>query len=305
MNKNVFLITLLFLNWSYTNAQNIEIDTAFNYVIANGGLKLRNGPSKKDKTLLVIPFGSQVQYMEDKSYGIDSIIIINEEYSKAYYGNWVKVKFNNTVGFVLDSYLFYKSEGERRFNLAENKNYILLFPGCGCSSENIHNPSEWHLYGYYLKEDNLYEVKKVNVSYLSTKEYICDLLITVSQPKGLQFVIGYKNPPSVFSGLVVSKEIYYSYENSVTLFPKFGLKCSSYPGDLTLEKANKRQIISKSEFDLLSDIYFIADFDGDKENDFIIGYGDKGHIKVLYLSSLAKTNELLKIVAIFFGGYCC
>lgn len=305
MNKNVFLIILIFLSWSYTNAQNIEVDTGFNYVIANGGLKLRNGPSKKHKTLLIIPFGSQVQYMDHESYSIDSINIINEEYSKTYYGNWVKVKFNNTIGFVLDSYLFYKSEGESRFNLDANKNYFLLFPGCGCSSDNIYNPSEWHLYGYYLKEDNLFEVKKVNVSYLSTKQYTCDLLITVSELKDLQFVIGYKYPPSIFSGLIISKEIYYTYENAITLLPKFGLKCSSYPGDLSLELENKRQILSRTEFDLLTDIYFIANFDGDQKNDFIIGYGDKGHIKVLYLSSLAKANELLKIVAIFFGGYCC
>lgn len=305
MNKIVFLIAIVFLNWSYIKAQNNEIDTGLNYVIANGGLKLRDGPSKKHKALLVIPFGSLVQYMDYKSYNIDSINILNEEYSKTYYGNWVKVKFNNTVGFVLDSYLFYKIEGESRFNLEVNKNYFLLFPGCGCASENIYNPSEWHLYGYYLTEDNLYEVKKVNVSYLSTKEYTCDLLITVSEEKGLQFVIGYKYPPPIFSGLIISKEISYSYENAITLFPKFGLDCSSYPGDLTLKKDNKSQILSKPKFDLLTDIYFIADFDGDQENDFIIGYGEKGHIKVLYLSSLAKANELLKIVAIFYGGYCC
>ena len=222
-----------------------------------------------------------------------------------YFGNWVKVKFNNTIGYVLDSYLFYVSEGERRFDLNENKNYILLATGCGCSPENIYDPSEWHLYGYYFNEDNTYEVKKLTINYLSTKEYTCDLLITLSQPEGLKFIIGYKHPISIQNGLILCEEIFYSFENATNIFTKFGLTCSSYPGELSLKRANKKQVLSKSEFDSLTDKYFVADIDGDKINDFIIGYGDKGHIKVLYLSDVAKANELLKIVAIFYSGYCC
>ena len=52
-------------------------------------------------------------------------------------------------------------------------------------------------------------------------------------------------------------------------------------------------------------LYFEGDLDGDGKNDYVISYGVKSSITILYLSSEANRNELIKAVSIFYSGYCC
>lgn len=81
--------------------QELQVNTQANRVIANGGLRLREQPGKKSKIITTLPFGTDVVYVSQQSFGTDSILV-NDTYI---YGSWVKVNSQKQTGYVLDIYL--------------------------------------------------------------------------------------------------------------------------------------------------------------------------------------------------------
>jgi hypothetical protein len=77
------------------------------------------------------------------------------------------------------------------------------------------------------------------------------------------------------------------------------------PDELYLISGKKRQLLNKLEYDSPYEIKFIGDLDGDLKNDYIIHYGDKGGIIILYLTTKAKPTNLIEPVAMFFASWCC
>jgi hypothetical protein len=317
MKKHI-LFYLILLNLNVSLAQNIQVDTNATIVIANGGLNLRSEPSKKSNKITNIPFGSTIKYISDRSFNIDSILIRHshirdEELIK---GNWVKVEYNKMKGYVLDIYLYHKRYDKDRFKKKYDNDFILLYPGCGCDPENLHNPNGWKWFGYFEEGEGKYKVEEISISYYSTKVIQCELIISASKNENLSFIIGSKNGRLSKAEIVQGKRIIlydYGYNPvkksdldnaSVELIENKDVKTWK-PSELYLINGNNRQLLNKPEYFIPYEISFKGDLDGDLKDDYIIHYGDKAGIVILYLTTKAKPGNLIEQVAMFFSSYCC
>ena len=317
--KKYLLLYLILFRLDDLLAQNIKVDTNTVYVIANGGLNMRSEPSKNSKKITNIPFGSTIKYVSHKSFNVDSIYVshTDEPEKQLVLGNWVKIEYKKIKGYVLDIYLNYKPNSKGRFDEHFDNEFILLYPGCGCDSENLHNPKDWSWFGYFENGEEEYNIEKIDISYYRTRLYTCDLIISASKNDNLSFIIGSKKGRLSKEEIVRGKRIIlYNYgqgnpikksdlENaSVELIENIDAKIWK-PSELYLIDGKKRQLLNKPEYDNPLEIKFVGDLDGDLKYDYIIQYGDKGSIILLYLTSKAKTGNLIEKVALFFASYCC
>lgn len=300
-------------------AQNIQVDTNAVYVIASGGLNLRSEPSATSKKISNIPFSSTIKYISDESFNNDSILVCHSDNGEKenIKGNWVKVEYKKTKGYVLDIYLNWIPNKQDRFNEDYGNDFILLYPGCGCDAANLHNPNGWKWFGYFKDGVGKYKVEEVEISYYRTRIYACDLIISASKNDSLSFIIGSNNGILSDNKTVKGKNIRLrSYEKnnpinkseienaSIELIENKDGKVWK-PSELYLVNGKKRQLLNKPEYDYPVGIKFVGDLDGDSKDDYIIHYGDKRGIIMLYLSSKAKSRNLIEKVAIFFASYCC
>ena len=77
------------------------------------------------------------------------------------------------------------------------------------------------------------------------------------------------------------------------------------PAKLFLKQGSKKQLLNEPALDFPTAIAFAGDLDGDNKDDYIIHYGDKAGVMILYLTSQAKTGELIRRVAVFYASWCC
>lgn len=318
MNPIRFLsIALLFVLPLSTDAQpllsgiqqELQVNTQANRVIANGGLRLREQPGKKSKIITTLPFGTDVVYVSQQSFGTDSILV-NDTYI---YGSWVKVKSQKQTGYVLDIYLDYWEKHRSIADETVNEQFVLLFPGCDCNQENIYNPDSWTWYGYFKSGDGQYTVETVDISYYRTQQYTCDLLINASKIKNLEFIIGTKGPhPGKKAGTFVGDVSLRSYPNSPinhqairALSLELEVADNGYSNQLYLVKNNQKQLLSRPEYDYPASVIFAGDMDGDGVLDYLICYGDKSAVIGLYLSGQATKGEFIRLMSFFYSGYCC
>ena len=317
--KKYIILYLLLLGVDVLLAQNIQVDTNAVYVIASGGLNLRSEPSVTSKKISNIPFGSTIKYISDKSFNNDSILVCHSDNREKenINGNWVKVEYKKTKGYVLDIYLNWKPNKQDRFNEDYGNDFILLYPGCGCDAANLHNPNGWKWFGYFRDGEGQYKVEEVKISYYRTRIYTCDLIISASKNDSLSFIIGSKNGSLSNKKAVKGKNIrLHSFEKdnpinkseienaSIELIENKDVKVWK-PSELYLVNGKKRQLLNNSEYDYPVEIKFVGDLDGDSKDDYIIHYGDKGSIIMLYLTTKAKSGNLIEKVAVFFASYCC
>jgi len=315
-----YLITYFLLqNVCVLPAQTDPVDTRATYVIANGGLNIRSGPSVKSKKIAKIPFGTTIKYISDKSFGIDSnlISLYDNHKKESIKGNWVKVQYKKSKGYVLDLHLYYPPNNENRFKEKYNSDFVLLYPGCGCNKENLYNPLSWEWFGYIKLKDGKFKIEKINVSYYRTRIYTCDLLISASKSNDLAFIIGSKTGRLSKREVVYGNNLLLQRHNSDKPLEKSDLENASIemlgnkenneskPNQLYLKSGNKRQLLNKPEYDYPYEIKFVGDLDGDLKDDYIIHYGDKGGIIILYLTTKAKPSNLIEPVAMYFASYCC
>ena len=316
MNIKLIILLLSLMCCEVLLAQFTGVNSKATMVIANGGLRLREGPSKNSKTLAIIPFGTTIKYVDDSSHGSDSVSIESEikDINKTIYGYWVKIINGQQVGYVLDIFLDMKIEG--RFDNSVDNEFKLLYPGCGCDQSNIHNPEKWKWYGYFQATEDKLVSRKIDISYYRTRDYTCDLMINPSETKDLLFIIGSKSKTLNKEIKVLAKDMYLTdwkgNKASQEELKKYELELQKQSTEegriadiLYLKRDGSKSVLSKKEFDYPNKVKLIGDIDGDSLNDYIIHYGDKGSILVLYLSTAAKGQELLKAVALFYAGYCC
>jgi hypothetical protein len=317
--KKYIIFYLILLDLNVSLAQNIQVDTNATIVIANGGLNLRSEPSKKSQKITNIPFGSTIKYISDTSFNIDSIFIRHSHIrdSELIKGNWVKVEYNKMKGYVLDIYLYHKPYYKDRFNNKYDNDFILLYPGCGCDPENVHNPNGWKWFGYFEEGEGKYRVEEISISYYSTKVIHCDLIISASKNENLSFIIGSKNGRLSKEKVVLGKSIRLSSNDTNNPVKKSDLDNASVelienkdaetwkPSELYLIRGKKRQLLNKPEYFIPYEIRFKGDLDGDLKDDYIIHYGDTAGIVILYLTTKAKPGNLIEQVAMLFSSYCC
>ncbi|MEP7197620.1 MAG: SH3 domain-containing protein [Saprospiraceae bacterium] len=158
--KIIVILYLILFCADFLLGQKIQVDSKVKFVIANGGLNLRSKPSKNSKKITNIPFGSTIEYVSEKYFGNDSIIVLqsDSEEKELIKGNWVKVDYQKMRGYVLDIYLNYEPSNKNRFNVKFSGDFVLLYPGCGCDKGNLHNPVEWKWFGYFRTGEGKYKV---------------------------------------------------------------------------------------------------------------------------------------------------
>jgi Bacterial SH3 domain len=93
--KNIFFLTLLFVSFSAAS----QLMGGTMYVAAKTGLSVREKPEVGAKVLDKIPYGTKITVLE---YGEEKKSITTE----GLLGYWQKVKYNNKIGYIIDSYLF-------------------------------------------------------------------------------------------------------------------------------------------------------------------------------------------------------
>lgn len=319
VNLKVALICLYF-GAGLLNAQNTQADTNATYVIASGGLNLRTAPSVSSKKITTIPFGSRVKYLSAQSFNKDSISVPPEREitGGVIYGHWVKVQYKNTKGYVFDAYLNRPprdlSEG---FDEKYSEEFILLYPGCGCTVENLRNPNGWKWFGYFRNGEGEYKVEAVDISYYKMGIPICEFVVAASKHDSLEFIIGTKNGKMPGKKTVRGRKLQLYYYGHDTPIKQSDLDKMSIevvknkdtkvwkPDELYLVDGKRKQLLNKASFDHPTKIIFAGDLDGDSKDDYIISYGDKTGIIILYLTSRAKPKNLIERVAVYFGFYCC
>lgn len=316
--KQILILFIIFLNisnssFSQNDNPSFEIKTTNYTVISTNGVNLRDTPSLKGNKISSIPFGEIVKVIDNQSYGIDTIgskiFYCNVDSSSCpipIIGNWVKVSFNNKIGFLYDAYIYeYTDYIHRSISNTSNfnKDFVLLFHGSWCNY-NYWYDSNLNWYGMYSKNSKFY-LKKIDVSFYRDRvNELTDMGISSNENKNLLFIIGSKNELKTDLRNGMYSRSFFS--NNFNNFAELDYSMEENKPILELNIGKKAQKMNEIDDYTLypSGVIWKGDIDGDNKNDYIIHYGEKEGRSILYLSTRLN-NELIKPVSIFYSGYCC
>ena len=107
----IIILSLLPVSFSY-GADNYKIGDQL-YIWAISGLNLRTGPGTTFPVIKGIPFGEKVEVVEKSSQTYTFTLISSNDQNGTstnidpinLKGNWVKIKIDTTIGYVIDQYL--------------------------------------------------------------------------------------------------------------------------------------------------------------------------------------------------------
>ena len=325
--RNLFVVLMLTLFAIQMNAQQPEsfYDNRQNKVIATTGLNLRSAPNLKSDKVGLVPFGKQVNIIGDQHYGMDSLgtpytirYTSTEAFKPEISGYWVKAQYDGIEGYLFSAYLdFDYREDNQKFN----KDVSLLFEGVNCVNNFNYNPY-WNWYGLY-EEGGAMVLKKVKLSFFRFADEMAGYGIATNVDAPSLFIIGSRKP---LPKTLLSGQYFSPYEAKGSLYnfaangeineellqqspiEVFTSKSNQLNTLLALNDGNGlQQILNPSElyFSMPMGIVWQGDIDGDGNDDYIIHYGEESSQTVLYLSSFAKKNEIVRPVAAWHSGYCC
>lgn len=308
-------------------------------VTAIGGLSLRAAPRQASLRIGIVPMGAIVEVSkEEEAFCMPGLlpslemILENEgEGSGSTYsrnGCWVKVHYKAQTGYVLDTYLANLEQEEfvveNEGDLGLSANYYLGFPGSNCLA-NLPSNGYLNWYGVFQNENTeSASLEKVELSLFCHREENFQM-VTFAQPSaGLKMIIGSKKALKANSPIEyypIGAGDFHIFENgkyyqNEVLAKKYGLRLELPNSEnvdvwqarpLTLSRNGKTQLLNPEELGLTGPIslYWASDFDSDNETDFVIQFGEKPGRLVLFLSSEAKRNEIVRAVAAFTVTYCC
>ncbi len=304
--KRIFLIVAILL-FIYSDAfsQNILTEGNEYHVISTTGLNVRSGPSLNAKKIGALPFNATVTLIEKKEINRDTLgeagiwYHENSNLNKiALSGYWVKVKTKELTGYVFSSYLFEKWNRPSLFaNQGINEDHIILFPSQGCF-DNFRYNSNLNWFGVYVV-DNQDIIKPVKPSFFNIENQMAGFCITAHKPENLRLIYGTKADLSTVSA-GSSQMLNGFYSSNFDDYPEFNLKGEK----LYLKRNGKVQLLNE-QFGFAYSIFWKGDIDNDGKQDYILHFGEKAGYTVLFISSEASENEIVKPVSIFFSGYCC
>ena len=321
------ILILLILNSFITFGQ-IKTDTIESRcqtVIAIRGLNIRAKPDKTSKILGKVPFGEQIKYLSKQSFGSDTILDYKSLYSSylvtnkefKFVGNWAKINYKGTIGFVLDCYLFYDTKKDLKND--NNENFALLYPYSACYT-NIYQPNKFNWYGMYRDKAGKYSLRKVNINYFSVYNENFggkDFGVAADNNNGLILIIGtkeiLKEGERKCIDLVSMKfdndRTYNEDEMKLYGIEKVNVTKDNPVGYYVIKSGSKVQEIKITvkgrEAYPINQIEFIGDIDGDNKLDYILSSEAEEGYNVLFLSSMKKKNNIVEPVAYFYTCYCC
>ena len=292
-------------------------------VIAIPGLNMRDEPDLTSKKIAYLPYGTEVKILEKYTLQDDLVDLgvcnfFNKKDSKHpdpnihINGIWVKVEYEGKAGYVFSAYIFGETDRTVNYYKIEDE-YVLLYEGDHCDDNYQYN-KDWFYYGCYRSdEDGSVCFEPIELSYFVVKSDFTGICIVANQYKSSEFIIGSKHPLSEnsfeatlgrYNGMDREEKI----DSSV-----FDLVAKGYreTEELVLKRDGLRQVLNpwtnqlKEEYNNFNDVIFSGDIDQDGKDDYIIQFGSKYGQTVLFISSLARSGEIVRPVSIWYSGYCC
>lgn len=277
-------------------------------VIATKGLHLRESAGLSSKIITTIPFLEKVDPVFEAITQTDTISTMNfRDYDGNIYedyitGEWIKVKYNGEEGYVFNAYLLQGNDYQSTENV--NDVYGITFVGLDCV-ENIHRNKDIQWKGVF-KEGDQFEIRDVHISYyLYQDEEYGAFGTSTEENEDLLFLVGNENDQfnnHQINGKYYTDEWVFDYDQDSSSFENLKLQRDDYSTYLTISEDG---IDQKMEVYGVVQLMWKGDLDGDGKNDYILTYGEAGTSTVLYLSSEAEGNQLVKPVAEYYSGYCC
>jgi len=329
--RDLLFIAILFCSFQLVGQPSEAYSLQDNRVIAVPGLNMRSEPSLAGEKITFIPFGKEVRILEPhqtfpdtvgtiKNYYRDIMKTINPE--QVIDGLWVKARYRGKVGYVFSAYLIdYRRSNEYVRGIEEkgiNKDFVVMFEGLNCM-DNFHYKKDWHYYAAQGVEDGICLVE-IKPSFTKTfKQGYADLRTHSSADFSPPFIIGSREPlPQNEIQGNINKPIYYTNDfEDVKMGEEMPNELSikilgkRITPELILTKNGKTQVLNpyvnkeQTTKNRPLALNFRGDLDGDGSLDYLIQYGEKFSQTVLYLSSLAGPNQIVKPVAVWYSGYCC
>lgn len=197
-----------------------------------------------------------------------------------------------------------------------NTDFVLLYSGFSCYY-NIYDKSQFHWYGLYKRKTG-YELKKISISYFYddySKEGLTPFGTMTNDNIDLSLIIGSRL--TMKEGNVDGTDFpdqnhnfKIATQNNYELLNKLSMELIDSPYDeyhpvLKLKRGTKEQILNIEDSPTLYSIDWMGDLDRDGKPDYILNYGEKLTLTVLYLSSQASGAQIVKPVAVYYSGYCC
>lgn len=321
MKKLTYLLSTLFLAFSFAGLR-AQTTNPTHAVIATGGLNLRAEASVHGSIVASIPFRGEVRRVDDCLYAADILGTV-ADYHRWYdgtanvfedhliQGNWVKVAYGDREGFVFNTYLWSLSnQVEPDLSVEQH----LIIPGAD-ELGMIYDPEVYHFYGIYGRgQREQFELREIQISYLTEVDYYERLLITTKDNKDLRYVIASRRrmQPHRFAGkffdrpaLQLANE---AGENNPPEFVKmpgsFGAIAGDDSGDVLINtfiyrRFGEEQVIFTGLKAHAISLDGLGDFDGDGRDDFIVNVaGARGGEVYLFLSSLAEEGELVGLAGL-------
>lgn len=325
------LTTLLFLICLQNTArlQTHPIDPERNVVISTTGMNLREFPNRGAAVLVMVPFGETVHILEDHNFGVESIGYYqsfnnspssarSEKTNIPIKGDWIKAEYQGKTGYVFGAYLGYTVETKQKMTGDINTNYVLLYHNANCFI-NIYDPGKYNWYGLF-KRKNGFELKPVKISYFYvdfTETGWTPFVTTISESIKPIFILGSKN--KMEEGKISGKEfLTKAWFETPDRLPNDKLlndlsmelikpenKDEGLILQLILKHGYKRQLLNNKVLKFPNSIEWKGDLDNDGKEDYLISYGEVESFEVLYLSSAAGPDQIVRAVAVYYSGYCC
>ena len=314
------IITLLVVytsTFGYSQETNYRVQYQINKVIAKTGLNMRSEPTVKSKVITKLPFGVKVDFVDEKSYGLDTLQQFDDKQKSPIVGYWVKVSYKGMIGYVNNAYLYWNESMRRK---DEDSFYygsdFVFFEYKSTCRDNLYDLKKYQWYGYYSSDCSL---RRINVSYKRNVLQMSDLSILVDDDEGLDWIVGTKGEFTTGPLDYVVKDFYFatqlSYDRETELYSDYTepyydvtyVKINqTHNFDLRIKHGGKTQIVMDAVNDGdLRGIIWMGDLDRDGVMDFIIQYGEKDYRSYLYLSTKGVGDQLVRPVARFLDGYCC
>lgn len=299
----------------------IRIPSNRNTVVATGGLNLRSAPGTHGKIVVKLPYSTKVEVLEEKLHNPDTV---NHKYEWVQPYGWAKVRAGRDTGYLYDAYLYYNVPSpllspQDDWPEGINTKYRVI-TNQGDATEN-YDVFSYKWYGLYHEAINCnVQYVKPSFSYFAgeVEESLDMVANTEAQPTffigspktlGTGFRIGWIKP--LGSGTEEDQKASETVcaANGIAVKPVETSYWAS-ANEFTLKVGDVTQHLSPGgRAGAALYLEAAADFDGDGRNDFIISYDIKGWdssiMYVLFLSSEARPNELVRPVAMHYTYHGC
>jgi|GEM_PF-3779299 len=308
--KHLLLFLISIVSFNRTDAQPNEPKYILR-VVPFEGVNLRESPNLESKVILTIPFAQQVKVYDIVRF---DTIIDNRN------GNWVKAKYQQHQGYIFSGFL-----EDFQYVEADSLNRIFRIQPPGLIITELSYEPDLYWYGLFLNSlKSSFELQYVDIKILSYK--------SVNDPVGCAELsietTTLNNRPQFFLGSIIPLETGTSnnlgndikwpgYSSSLNKKSECDFNLGQLAYTLRLEGAvgnrnlnltlnrTKQQIHPHGFNHKYVSLEYAGDLDGDQELDIILnlfndtGDGGQGGTYYLYLSTEAKNNELVKLVATY------